>query len=244
MQNVWTDKYGAQYTPDQKRLLKGPDCEHYIILEGTEDIADGAFAYRGSLKSVEIPNTITSMGMSVFRNCSSLESCVIPESLTEIAKGTFIGCTSLKHVSLPETLIHIKGAAFHRCTSLDRIVIPENVQFVDTPAFSGCKCEIFFKSPKYQVIDKAIYGYDGICMMHCPTDAKAIRIPGTVGNIADKAFYMCSELEEIVFPNFVLNLDQFTFATCPSLKRIIIPKGTKDDFLKCLPQQKHLLIEV
>ena len=244
MLNVWTDKYGAQYTQDRKRLLRGPDCEHYTILEGTEEIADRAFSHNESLRSVVIPDTVTSMGMSVFGFCSSLESCVIPKSVTEIAKGAFMSCTSLRHVSLPNTLLCIEGGAFHRCISLERIEIPESVQSIGTPAFSGCKCEIIFKSTFYQVIDKALYGYNGVCMMHCPTDAKTIKILNTVGNIAKNAFCMCSELEEITFPRLVLNIDQFTFGTCPLLKRIIIPKGTKDDFAKWLPTQRDLLVEV
>ena len=244
MQNVWTDKDGGQYTLNRNRLLRGPDCSYYKILEGTEDIADKAFSHREALLRVEIPDTVISMGTSVFRDCCSLESCTIPESLTEISSGTFINCTSLKNVSLPDSLIHIMAGAFHRCTSLKRIVIPENVKFIGIPAFSGCKCEIIYLGTRYQVIDKALYGYDGVCMMHCPADAITIKIPNTVGNIARNAFCMCSDLEEITFPRFVINLDQYTFSTCPSLKRIFIPKGAKDDFAKCIPKQKEILIEI
>lgn len=56
MQNVWTDKYGSIYTPDRKRLLKGPDCKQYKILEGTEEIDDRAFNQNKTIEYFAIPN--------------------------------------------------------------------------------------------------------------------------------------------------------------------------------------------
>lgn len=242
MKNVWTDKYGAEYSIDRKRLLKVPDCNHYEILEGTEEIGVRAFKECLSLQSVRIPNTVTSMEMSAFWGCSSLESCVIPESITEIAKGTFIGCTSLKSVSLSKTLTYIGAAAFHNCVALERIDIPASVIGIGIPAFSNCKCEIVCHGDRHQVVDKVLYGVDGICLMHCSTDATEVRILDSVGNVADKAFCGCSSLHTIIFPHPVSFFDRY-ISGCDTLKHIIIPKGTRSYFEEELPSQLKGLIE-
>ena len=242
LRNVWTDKYGAIYTPDRKRLLKVPDCNHYEILEGTEAIGLRAFRECLSLRSVIIPNTVTSMEMSAFGLCRALESCVIPESITEIAKGAFLGCTSLKSVFLPKTLTQIGAGAFHNCVALERIDIPASVTWIGIPAFSNCKCEIVCHGDRYHVVDKVLYGHEGICLMHCSTDATEVRILDSVGNVADKAFCGCSSLHTIIFPHALYFFDRYIYGY-DSLKHIIIPKGTRSFFEKELPSQLKELIE-
>ena len=48
-----------------------------------------------SLASVTIPDSVTSIGDSAFRNCSSLASVTISEGVTSISNYTFYGCSSL-----------------------------------------------------------------------------------------------------------------------------------------------------
>lgn len=51
---------------------------------------------------VVIPDSVTSIGESAFRNCASLESVVIPNSVVSIGDSAFFGCESLKSVSVPK----------------------------------------------------------------------------------------------------------------------------------------------
>ncbi|MBQ7913841.1 MAG: leucine-rich repeat domain-containing protein, partial [Clostridia bacterium] len=48
--------------------------------------------------SVEIPDSVTSIGDSVFYNCSSLTSIEIPDGVTSIGRYTFYNCSSLTSV--------------------------------------------------------------------------------------------------------------------------------------------------
>ncbi|MBQ7280165.1 MAG: leucine-rich repeat protein [Bacteroidales bacterium] len=65
--NAWTDEYGAKYSQDRKRLLKGPNnLEEYTILQGTTVICDGAFVGCKSLKQINIPNSVTHIGDYAF----------------------------------------------------------------------------------------------------------------------------------------------------------------------------------
>lgn len=51
---------------------------HYIILEGTTEIAANTFIGYPDIVSIEIPNSITKIGEGVFYNCYSLTSVNIP----------------------------------------------------------------------------------------------------------------------------------------------------------------------
>lgn len=69
------DEYGAKYSKDGKRLLKGPRyTPHYNIKEGTEIIGDDAFFFSSSLTSINIPPSVTSIGKEAFSGCLSLTS--------------------------------------------------------------------------------------------------------------------------------------------------------------------------
>ena len=62
--------------------------ESYVINEY-------AFSNCENLISVEIPNSVTSIGDSAFRGCTGLTSIIIPTSVTSIERSTFISCSKL-----------------------------------------------------------------------------------------------------------------------------------------------------
>ena len=71
------------------------------------------------VKDYKIPDTVTSVGDYVFKDCSSLKSIQMPESLTEIGFGAFLGCTSLQNVVIHNAVVKIGGEAFKDCSSLN-----------------------------------------------------------------------------------------------------------------------------
>jgi hypothetical protein len=50
------------------------------------------------LKSIDIPNSVTKIGVGAFRGCTSLRSICIPNSVTSIGFSAFSDCTSLIEV--------------------------------------------------------------------------------------------------------------------------------------------------
>ena len=57
-------------------------------------IADNAFS-SGTVKKVNIPNTVTYIGASAFASCVYLTSIEIPDGVTVIGKGAFELCKGL-----------------------------------------------------------------------------------------------------------------------------------------------------
>ena len=108
------------------------------IPNSVTSIGDEAFRYCNSLTSIEIPNSVTSIGDEAFRYCNSLTSIEIPNSVTSIGDYAFYGCSSLTSIEIPNSVTSIGYSAFYNCSSLTSVVIPNSVTSIGSSAFSGC----------------------------------------------------------------------------------------------------------
>ncbi len=88
-----------------------------ISLDGTVTVGDDAFFGCDNLKSVELGESLTSLGMQAFYGCKALCEITLPQSLTAIAPSTFYGCSSLVGVELGGVK-EIGKDAFGACDSL------------------------------------------------------------------------------------------------------------------------------
>ena len=85
-----------------------------------------------------IPESVTKIEASAFRECTNLTSITIPESVTSIGETTFWFCTSLTSITLGNSVTSIGTSAFGKCTSLTSITIPESVTSIGESAFQSC----------------------------------------------------------------------------------------------------------
>jgi hypothetical protein len=119
---------------------------------GGGSIAQGEWGSCSPLKSVTIPNTVTSIGRSAFWK-TGLTTITIPDSVTFIDGNAFAGCTDLTHVTIGNGVTELLASTFYDCSSLTSVIIPESVTRIGSTAFqdSGLACipvssnvEIFF----------------------------------------------------------------------------------------------------
>ncbi|MBE6195970.1 MAG: leucine-rich repeat domain-containing protein [Rikenellaceae bacterium] len=110
------------------------DNNRCLIIAGTLN----SFAPAG-LTSYIIPNNITSIGHSVFSQCSNLTSIIIPEGVTSIRDSAFGACSNLTSITIPDSVKIIEWYAFTGCSGLISITIPEGVTTIGLDAFRSCK---------------------------------------------------------------------------------------------------------
>ena len=106
----------------------------YEVLE----IKYRAFYNCTRLTSIEVPNSITSIGVSAFTECTGLTSVIIPNSVTSIGDFAFDGCKSLTSINITSSVTSIGYSAFRDCTGLTSINIPSSVTSIGDAAFEGC----------------------------------------------------------------------------------------------------------
>ena len=89
-----------------------------------------------SLKTVTIPNSVTSIGSFAFRDCTGLTSITIGNSVTSIGQQAFSGCTSLTSVTIGNSVTSIDSFAFSGCTSLTSVTnYAQTPQSIDSYTF-------------------------------------------------------------------------------------------------------------
>ena len=163
--NAWKDEKGVRYSQDRKRLLKSPiidwiNGDYYIQPEtkvvcnsalcgcwgfekaffpnGLIKIGDNAFYTCRSLKSIEIPNSVSDIGKWAFYHCC-LESLSIPNSVRTIGEWAFAGCEELKQLKLSNGILKLENGVFSGCYELEEVVVPNSVRTIGKNAFSYCK---------------------------------------------------------------------------------------------------------
>ena len=108
------------------------------LLNGLMSIGDSAFLGCTGLLGIEIPETVTHLGVSAFYNCSSLETLTLHDGLWEIGDSAFEECSSLLSVEIPGTVAYIGDSAFANCTALETLVIHDGVVEIGANAFENC----------------------------------------------------------------------------------------------------------
>ena len=87
-------------------------------------------------ETVHLPETLTSIGGSVFYDLVDTKHINIPAGVTHIGAGAF-NCTGLTEVTLPAGLTAIEDLAFS-CNYFTEITIPEGVERIESWAFYLC----------------------------------------------------------------------------------------------------------
>lgn len=96
------------------------------------------------LKTVKLPNTVTTIGGKAFQSCSSLTTIVFPSGLTSIGSNTFQS-TKISTLVLPSTLSSVGGAAFHSISAVQTLV------FANT-SFDGWSTNVTFSGVNPNII--------------------------------------------------------------------------------------------
>jgi hypothetical protein len=106
-------------------------------------IGDSAFEGK-SITYISIPEGVTSIGKSAFKDCKSLMTMSLPSTLTTIGESAFEG-SRLQYLQLPTSLETIEKNAFKDCTYLlgyyvtnQSVIIPDSIASIGESAFSGC----------------------------------------------------------------------------------------------------------
>ncbi len=81
----------------------------------------------GSIKSVELPSGLTSIGDYAFSGCSGLTGVTIPSSVTSIGNSAFYNCSGLTSVTIPEGVTSIGYSAFGSCSGLTSVSLPASI---------------------------------------------------------------------------------------------------------------------
>ena len=203
----------------EARFVAGGDYYYYYTGNdchtSNDIISEYSFIGCHSLKSVNIPSSVTRIGENAFLSCSSLTSVDIPSSVTEIGGGAFQDCSSLTSVDIPSSVTEIGGGAFYYCSSLTSVNIPSGVTEIGEYTFSGCRSLTSVNIPS-SVTKIREYAFSGCSSL------TSVNIPSSVTKIGELAFNKCSSLTSVNIPSSVTSIEESAFSGCSGLRSIYV----------------------
>ena len=171
-----------------------------------------------------LPNTITTIGNTAFKNCAALTgSLVIPQAVTSIGADAFSGCYGFDQVSVES------GNKFYdsrnNCNAIIETAsntlmfgfkcsqIPNSVTTIDNNAFSGCTGLTGSLTIPNSVTSIGANAFSG-----CSGLTGSLTIPNSVTSIGESAFEGCAGFNgSLKISNSVTEINDGTFAGCSGL---------------------------
>jgi len=189
------------------------------------------------VKTVIIPDSVTSIDGYAFRYCTSLTSITIPNSVTNIESSALFGCTSLQSIIFDGSKaewdkIDKAASGISSSSPVTYTKTVENKTFYFTLLDDGTY-SVAIKSnkdcPKNIVIPEAyneikVTSIGEKAFFNCEA-LVSITIPNSVTSIDDSAFERCTSLTSITIPNSVTSIGDSAFFECTSLTSITIPNS-------------------
>ncbi len=212
-----------------------------LSTQSSTEVSIGAFAFENcvSLASVDVPDTVTDIGIGAFTGCSAMESFEIPTCVKVINDSTFFGCSSLEDINVPSGVTEIGDGAFSGCSAAETIVIPDTIDTIGDQAFSGCSVvtEVDIPESVDTIGAGAFTNCSALTTVDLPDDMEyigegmfsgcsaleAVEIPDTVSYIGDGAFGYCSSLTGVDIPENVSEINNSSFYGCSSLEYFDVP---------------------
>ena len=165
--------------------------------------------FNNSVSDVVIPSEIeglpvTAISVGAFY-LSTITSIEIPNTVTSIGEMAFLGCTSLKSVKLSTGVAKIDKNAFGSCSALQEIQVAK-----DNPNFSSLNGILYSKKQDTLVIYPAAKTDAAYTIPSCVTSVamyafsenpylETLTIPNSLIKVGDSAFYNCKNLRAVSY---------------------------------------------
>ena len=106
------------------------------VPDGVKHISD-AFQMNDAIVSVDLPDSLLTIGISAFAFCSELRTVRFGNALVSIGNGAFDSCEKLTSLTLPATLESIGSYAFRDCFFISDVYFGSSLKSIGEYAFSG-----------------------------------------------------------------------------------------------------------
>lgn len=272
---------GVLYSKDLKTLVAFPSAyngKSFVIPETTKIIGHSAFkdakaekvvlpqglttiegwAFEGSsVRSIEMPDSVTELGELAFRFCFQLEHIRLSNSLSVIRSQTFSRCPQLKRLEIPESVKRIYYSAIALCNELEYLKLNDGLEeIVDEGPMLGVYGDLrelnlpktlkkvpggvfnyspYIKgfnldpdNPYFSTIDGALCSKDGKTLYSVPdVNRCSYKVPEGIEVIGERALSFLPSLLTVELPSTLRTIKRGAFQGCDSLTSISIPAGVK-----------------
>ena len=187
--------------------------------------------FAGEPTDITIPLTlggynVVSIGASAFYGSPTLRTLSIPDGISTISANAFSSCPNLVSVEIGATVSYIGSRAFADCASLSNVIFKGFLENIESDAFhntswitsSGSEFVMLGGTTllKYNGTSESVTVPAGVKSIAANafaynTAVKEIILPDTLTKIGDNAFVHCYSLEKITIPPTVSHIGAGAF---------------------------------
>ncbi len=248
---------GVLYAGDFAYKIIGDFTDSTLTFkDSTYAINDDFLSYNEYVKKINLPDSLTSIGVSAFESCSNLKEITIPNRCSVQAMA-FYDCSSLANINYNESMVWTAPSAFCNTawynSQSDGIVYHGTAACAYKGDFAAAET---VKDGTTIIVDGLFYGDEALTSINLPNSVeyigdmafencinlKKISLPKSLYTVCDETFLGCESLESVELSE-VVNIGVSAFAHCTSLKSIVIPESVNQSigdsaFLNCTSLEK------
>ena len=189
--------------------IAGDDYTVTSIASGYSSTSGAFSAVSATLRSVSLPNTLTSIGAYAFAGCGEITEITIPEGVKYIGDYAFSDCSNLVNVSIPNSIEVVGNYVFYKCDNLEYTIE-----------------EIDGNSGYYLGNSNNAYVY--LSEFNWADDFDlSITINKNCKVIGSYIFMLTGRISSINIPEGVVSIGDGTFTECAQLSSLVLPSTLK-----------------
>ena len=228
----------------------GTSFDEFRYFTGIREIPKSCFSNWALMKRITLPEGLVSIGENAFWGCRSLKSLNIPTTLTDIGLRAFRNCVSLTEVSVGSLTqwLDLKFPSIDRADYEDTfpfyasgeghllidgveptsVMIPDNCTEIREFAFTRCQSikEVNLSSAIRKIGVNVFGGCNNLTRVHIPDIRYWIELDLSCSLFVtshDGHIYVSGEeIKDIVIPESITKLGNYTFRYCTGLESIVM----------------------
>ena len=244
---IWYDidvtaKTASVVAPKEGKYVGEVNIPSTIDWDGTVRVTSiGASAFQGStlLTKVTMTSQITSIGNNAFYGCTDLVEISGYTNVSSIGQYAFNNCSKLTEFHIYSALSSVGKLAFNNCTGIQIVYGHDMDKFGGISFLNNNDGSINSSNPLFY--GARLYVYDSLKRLWYQPMMLRASYSGTNRTIRSNTFiknkyhtvlvvsgiteiglaaFRGSEMEELILPSSVTNLESYCFAGCTKLKRV------------------------
>ena len=171
-----------------------------------------------NLRSIRIPESVTTLGINALKGCSGLTKVEIPinSKLQVIGASAFSSTSSLITLDLTNAtqLQTIANNVFYS-SRIETILLPSSLKTIGNNAFESCKRLKAYSGPA----SIGQYAFKGC------TSLKQVTLTSGATSVGNYAFNGCTALQSFAAAESLASIGQYAFEGCTALNSVIVAEG-------------------
>ncbi len=184
------DLYNTDITVLPERALQGMNFETIVLPQSLKEIKNVALGFCPLLRTLEIPESVESLGRWIVEGCHYLESVTLHNGLKTLSPSTFYGC-GISFIHIPATVKEIPEWCFSNCKNLERIYLHDEITAIGNGAFFNCySLESFIAPQKLRVLSPSLF--------YSCSSLELVILHDEITEFGQECFSWCSSLHELM----------------------------------------------